>query len=515
MHRAGSVEVNFKSPNNWLYSRLTMPPKGSKRNPDGTWPTAASRARDAAKAEAESKTESKTESKKEAKPDKPKAPEKTKANVEKHKVSADKSKVNVEKPKASVSSAKFKRGETVVAMDQGLPYDAVVLKTQTYDDDRIWLFLHFKGWSRRYDCWHMAESVAKKGDKETVEKLKLKYNGSQDYSVLPSGLSNPNLTSQKQNEEVLSEAEETGKNAGGRARTRKDKQSTERKKRDSAAAVDEAGGESDGYTMDVDIDDSASAISDLSPRSNRSSQPEVKEEEAKNKVESDAAYRKRKRGEAEQRNREIAKNQRLLAESDMMEDPDGECASLTTLGIPPALKKHLVDEWSFITEEPCCLVSLPREHTVRDIIQEYLGTKKGKVSDEMYKEYEEVFDGMKMWFDKALPMILLYRQEREQFDKVRSALTTDSDDHDIEASTIYGVEHLMRAMVQIGKMTANVVAKQVEIDALYNKLGDFLKFVNKNFGQYSKKEDYVPAQEAMKAKFGKIIAQSARTTRKR
>lgn len=47
-------------------------------------------------------------------------------------------------------------------------------------------------------------------------------------------------------------------------------------------------------------------------------------------------------------------------------------------------------------------------------------------------------DGLRSYFDKALPAMLLYSQERDQFNDVIP------EESEISPSNIYGAEHLLR-----------------------------------------------------------------------
>lgn len=48
----------------------------------------------------------------------------------------------------------------------------------------------------------------------------------------------------------------------------------------------------------------------------------------------------------------------------------------------------------------------------------------------------EVLKGIRCYFDKALPLILLYKKERKQYHETVVG--------DVSPSTIYGAEHLLR-----------------------------------------------------------------------
>ncbi|CAN1815116.1 Protein MRG1 [Linum perenne] len=112
-------------------------------------------------------------------------------------------------------------------------------------------------------------------------------------------------------------------------------------------------------------------------------------------------------------------------------------ASIDKLGkiqIPSTLKKQLVDDWDFVTQQEK-LVKLPRSPTVDDILAKYLEYK-SKKEGVMTDSTGEVLKGLRCYFDKALPVMLLYKNERQQYQNAVK--------EDVSPSTIYGAEHLLR-----------------------------------------------------------------------
>ncbi|CAL9002237.1 unnamed protein product [Prunus brigantina] len=143
---------------------------------------------------------------------------------------------------------------------------------------------------------------------------------------------------------------------------------------------------------------------------------------------------------------------------------------LVKIQIPPTLRKQLVDDWEFIFQQDK-LVKLPRSPTVDDILQKYLDyrTKKdGKVTDPV----GEVLKGIRCYFDKALPVMLLYKKERKQYQETVVG--------DVSPSTIYGAEHLLRLFVKLPELLAYVNIEEETQTRLQQKLLDFLKFLQKN-----------------------------------
>jgi mortality factor 4-like protein 1 len=82
--------------------------------------------------------------------------------------------------------------------------------------------------------------------------------------------------------------------------------------------------------------------------------------------------------------------------------------------IPDALKLKLVQDWENVTKSQK-LVTLPRNPTVNQILNEflneYLEKEKSKKNQDIVKE---VVEGLKIYFNKALGTILLYKLEKMQ-----------------------------------------------------------------------------------------------------
>ncbi|XP_034219545.1 protein MRG1 isoform X2 [Prunus dulcis] len=135
------------------------------------------------------------------------------------------------------------------------------------------------------------------------------------------------------------------------------------------------------------------------------------------------------------------------------------------------------------------LVKLPRSPTVDDILQKYLDyrTKKdGKVTDPV----GEVLKGIRCYFDKALPVMLLYKKERKQYQETVVG--------DVSPSTIYGAEHLLRLFVKLPELLAYVNIEEETQTRLQQKLLDFLKFLQKNHSTF-----FLPAYDGSKSVEGK------------
>ncbi|RZC14957.1 Protein MRG2 isoform B [Glycine soja] len=147
-------------------------------------------------------------------------------------------------------------------------------------------------------------------------------------------------------------------------------------------------------------------------------------------------------------------------------DPD----KLVNIQIPPTLKKQLVDDCEFITHLGK-LVKLPRTPNVKGILKNYFDyrlKKCGSVGDSV----EEIMKGLSCYFDKALPVMLLYKNERQQYQEACPA--------NVFPSAIYGAEHLLRLFVKLPELLFHASVEEETLMELQAHLIDFLRFLQKN-----------------------------------
>ncbi|WMV17062.1 hypothetical protein MTR67_010447 [Solanum verrucosum] len=147
---------------------------------------------------------------------------------------------------------------------------------------------------------------------------------------------------------------------------------------------------------------------------------------------------------------------------------------LVKIQIPSTLKKQLVDDWEFIMHQNK-LVKLPRSPSVDDILTKYLeyrSKKDGMMTDSV----GEILNGIRCYFDKALPALLLYKKERQQYHEAVS--------DNISPSSVYGAEHLLRLFVKLPELIAYAKIDEESLTKLQQKFLDFLKFLQKNQGTF-------------------------------
>lgn len=144
----------------------------------------------------------------------------------------------------------------------------------------------------------------------------------------------------------------------------------------------------------------------------------------------------------------------------------GSYEKLIDVQIPPTLKKHLVDYCDYITHTGK-LVKLPCSPNVDDILRLYLEHQSNKASDSA----AEIVSGLHCYFDKALPAMLLYKGERQQFEEATA--------NQISPSKIYGAEHLLRLFVKLPEILYHANIEEDTLTELQHNLQDFLKFLQK------------------------------------
>ncbi|KTW26545.1 uncharacterized protein T551_03462 [Pneumocystis jirovecii RU7] len=176
-----------------------------------------------------------------------------------------------------------------------------------------------------------------------------------------------------------------------------------------------------------------------------------------------------------------SRGQKRLRDVDLEKEEDFIAKPEINIAIPDALKAQLVDDWENITKNQQ-LVSLPRSPTVTEILQNYKNsvssTQKKRFSNADADIFEEVISGIKLYFDRCLGNILLYRFERQQYSDIRKTYK------DKEMSDIYGAEHLLRLFVSLPELIAHTNMDHQSIQILKNYIKEFLKFLTKNQSEY-------------------------------
>ena len=136
------------------------------------------------------------------------------------------------------------------------------------------------------------------------------------------------------------------------------------------------------------------------------------------------------------------------------------------------------------------VIALPRKPTVASILDDYLSCKK-----KHDRVLTEVVEAIRLYFDRALGTVLLYRSERSQFEK-----TLHDAGSKVPMSQLYGAEHLLRLFGACSSCSPHVPCQSMtveracavklpgllgqadfsdtsEVQAVQARLGDILKYV--------------------------------------
>ena len=201
--------------------------------------------------------------------------------------------------------------------------------------------------------------------------------------------------------------------------------------------------------------------------------------------------------------KKVKKEMMDLIHSDMCNDEDVRWAA--RIQVPFTLQKHMVDEWSLLTKggDAKKLLSLPRPYSAKKVLRDFVMAKtaSNKVPDKdqvggnaaELKAYHDVCVGLLSYFNKSLPSLLLYRQERKQYTAVKEKLLEEG--NDVQLFDVYGAEHVLRFFARLPKLLSNVVMPDTEINLILSTLSDLLKFMQKHANKYLDLKDYMPANE--------------------
>jgi len=162
------------------------------------------------------------------------------------------------------------------------------------------------------------------------------------------------------------------------------------------------------------------------------------------------------------------------------------CAEIREqLRLPHGAKLKLIEDWEHISRERK-LVPLPRTPPISTILEEFLAAKARRTSHE--RLYGEVCDGVRAYFNQALPSILLYKFEKKQHRELKEKSGGGS----AEPVSIYGAEHLLRLFVKMPELLARCAIPREHVTVLISKLSELLKFLMNNKAKYFAAEYQCP-----------------------
>ncbi|PRT54684.1 Chromatin modification-related protein EAF3 [Wickerhamiella sorbophila] len=208
-----------------------------------------------------------------------------------------------------------------------------------------------------------------------------------------------------------------------------------------------------------------------------------------NSVQPHTSKSNKRRSEAEREvtpkkdDRALKRSRGPTHEPDIEREVDYQKRPAIEIAIPTSLKSKLVDDWEFITKDHK-LVPLPRTPCVNDILVSYAEEHLGESTFEPQAEYSEVsgekqvlkefLSGLKLYFNRSLGSLLLYRFERQQYFDFRRNHTT------VEPAAIYGAEHLLRLFVSFPGLLAYTSMDTQAVDVLRALLEGFMRWLMKH-----------------------------------
>lgn len=161
-----------------------------------------------------------------------------------------------------------------------------------------------------------------------------------------------------------------------------------------------------------------------------------------------------------------------------------------SFNVKPVIKFLMVDDWEFITKDRK-LVDLPSAININKILKDYFTLKKAdkSVSKQNLDIIDEFLKGLKIYFNKSLGLILLYRSERLQYLNL-----LQEHGEDVELSSIYGIEHLLRLFISLPGLISETSMDAVSLGVLGAQSEFFLDHLADNLSKYV--NDYINVSPA-------------------
>jgi len=184
-------------------------------------------------------------------------------------------------------------------------------------------------------------------------------------------------------------------------------------------------------------------------------------------------------------------NKRKRDQNPTMDDPEDDKEDNDKLDDPPPvrlnlsddLKNHVIRDWENLTQNgKVCDLPKPADKTVTKILGDFKASKKKAAV------FAQICDGISVYFERALPTILLYRAERAQYERLRA------EHPDLRNCDLYGGEHLLRLFVRLPNLLANTDLDDAETKQLCARLQDLIRFMSKESSKYFSDNDsgYIP-----------------------
>lgn len=148
----------------------------------------------------------------------------------------------------------------------------------------------------------------------------------------------------------------------------------------------------------------------------------------------------------------------------------------------PRLMSFLVDDWEFITKDRK-VVQVPTKMSVTKIVEDYWKANK-RLQPEDRNVLREYLDGLVVYFNQSLGLILLYRSERLQY------LNLLKQGPVVPADT-YGIEHLLRLFSALPGLVAETGMDNVSLTVMGAQLHAMMEWIEDNLAAYANEYDTV------------------------
>ena len=156
----------------------------------------------------------------------------------------------------------------------------------------------------------------------------------------------------------------------------------------------------------------------------------------------------------------------------------------------PELKHILVDDWEYITKDHK-LLTVPARVPVPQILKQFSAANSGGSDEDAHMTHENV-NGLEIYFNRCLSLMLLYKVERLQYLELRK-------EHDnFAAADLYGVEHLLRLFALLPGLLAQTTMDGPSLSTLISQSVDFLDYITENMDSFANQYYYAsPAYDAV------------------
>ncbi|GEQ68717.1 hypothetical protein JCM33374_g2385 [Metschnikowia sp. JCM 33374] len=146
------------------------------------------------------------------------------------------------------------------------------------------------------------------------------------------------------------------------------------------------------------------------------------------------------------------------------------------LPFSPRLKCVMVDDWELITKDRK-LVDPGSTTSVAILLKQYLEWKRPQQSEELTRTTAEAVSGLRVLFDQTFGLDLLYKFERLQYSEL---LRTRKN---LEPSSVYGVEHLLRLLITLPGRVAQTAMDAVSVNIMMGQMRDLVAYIDENMGE--------------------------------